>query len=108
MSELDKKHINRLYALLKEKEQFNPDAAMTLRWTRNATVPSLFLSARNPELRDLYFAMTDDELFELATDDDFAALTEMDDATFTKAVADTEPIRLAEVLSRLQDIRQET
>lgn len=104
MSGPEQKKIDRLYALLKEKEQSDPDVAATLRWAKNATVSSLFLSARNPELRDLYAAMTDDELFELATDDDLAALTEMDDATFTRTVADmeaTEPIRLAAVLARL-------
>ena len=32
MSDLDKKHIDRLYTLLKEKEQSDPDVAASLRW----------------------------------------------------------------------------
>ena len=111
MSEPNEKKFDRLYALLKEKEQSDPDLAAKLQWAKGAVVPQVFVRTRSHNVRDLYFAMDDEEVFEVSTQVDIEDLGELDDTAFAERIAEMEeiePVRLMALLAKIQDMRQET
>ena len=111
MSEPNEKKFVRLYALLQEKERTDPDLAAKLQWAKDAAVPNVFLRTLNHDVRDLYFAMSDDEVFEVSTEIDIEDLETLDDAAFAKRITEmeeTEPVRLLAALARLREMQQET